>query len=189
MSRYVYREENGVPVCEECDTPADCPFCHHLGHYEKKCQTQEAKPSGPYGPFQSGPCDCYPYPEDVTIDLGDPCPVCETRSQAATPVKAPPPQPITKICHETLLKRLLSAGQLGFAIHSENGHRWVVYSPNGGANGCNLQEQYKKLPRCKCYGSLEDALDTIDAWLKERGFVDNLLEMFRDWQDQWGFCE
>lgn len=180
MSRY--QEEDGKVTCADCGAPAACPFCEHPGHYADHCRTLIG--GGATGSRRE--CHCYPYPECVVDDMGETCLNCMyIVKQHTAPIAAPPNA--SKLDHETILKRVLSASQLGFSIHYENGHRWIMYNLNGGANDINLEEQYKKLPRAKCYGSLSDALDTIDVYLKELGFVDNLLDQFRSWDEQWGY--
>ena len=69
-----------------------------------------------------------------------------------------------------LFKRLLSANFIGFAVHAQDGHRWIEFDRNRNYQSLHIDREMKRvnagLFTSKVYGGLDEALDTIDELLK-----------------------
>jgi hypothetical protein len=93
------------------------------------------------------------------------------------------------------LKRLLMANQLGIRLERMDGHRRLLYSVTDYPGPCDevsFDEMYllksgRHAPM-KEYGSPSDALDKIDACLKDLS-MPPLLEQFHDtWAGDWALA-
>lgn len=80
---------------------------------------------------------------------------------------------------EITLKRLVALGSLGGVISHANGHRYLYFYPVDEAS-CLYQQCLRKMippPRHKVYGSIVDALDSVDECLSKLG-SESLLTTF-----------
>ena len=81
---------------------------------------------------------------------------------------------------ESLAKRLLAANQIGLRISASDGHRWIVTGcppwetcdECSELMECSILAVWKEkgiVVKSKVYGSVADALDTIDAAVQAAG--------------------